>query len=147
MTLLCLLKICSRLILTNVRFISSSQLSEVTDSLMSLVKQKSVRILVLLLLLINLFYFLSPSLTLIFILLLIHLFYFLPPSLILSKIRPTTKASACNALTGDSKLVFAPPGWLGLSRNLCLDATILQQFAARKKKKFAKGKTEIQGRE
>ena len=91
MTLLCLLKICSRLILTNVRFISLSQLSEVTDSLMSLVKQKSVRILVLLLLL-------------------IHLFYFLPPSLILSKIRPTTKGSACNALTGDSKLVFASAG-------------------------------------
>ena len=119
MTLPCLLKICSRLILTNVRFISLSQLSEVTDSLMSLVKQKSVRILVLLLLFIHLFYFLSPSLILIlmlililiFILLLINLFYFLPPSLILSKIRPTTKASACNALTGDSKLVFAPPGW------------------------------------
>ena len=121
MTLLCLLKICSRLILTNVRFISLSQLSEVTDSLMSHVKQKSVRILVLLLLLIQLFYFLPPSLILIFILmlililifilLLINIFYFLSPSLILSKIRPTTKASACNALTGDSKLVFAPPGW------------------------------------
>ena len=132
MTLLCLLKICSRLILTNVRFISLSQLSEVTDSLMSLVKQKSVRILVLLLLLIHLFYFLPPSLTLIFIhmlilifiLLLINLFYFLLPSLILSKIRPTTKASACNALAGDSKLVFVPDGWLGLSRHLCLDAKV-----------------------
>ena len=45
--------------------------------------------------------------------------------------------SACNALTGDSKLVFAPPGWVGLPRNLCLDATMWQ---------FAKGKIEIQGR-
>ena len=75
--------------------------------------------------------FLPPSLTLIFIhmlilifvLLLINLFYFLLPSLILSKIRPTTKASACNALTGDSKLVFAPPGltWIVQKSLPCCD--------------------------
>ena len=122
MTLPCLLKICSRLILTNVRFISLSQLSEVTDSLMSLVKQKSVRILVLLLLFIHLFYFLSPSLILIlmllliliFILLLINLFYFLPPSLVLSKIRPTTKASAIRMQCTDRrfKTGFCPT-WMG----------------------------------
>ena len=38
------------------------------------------------------------------------LLYFLLACLIFSKIRAATKASACNALTGDSKLVFASAG-------------------------------------
>ena len=38
------------------------------------------------------------------------LLYFLLACLIFSKIRAATKASACNPLTGDSKLVFASTG-------------------------------------
>ena len=76
----------------------------------------------------------------------------LPPVLFSPSQSPTqqnpadNKGPACNALTRDSKLVFAPVGltWIAQKSLPCCDYVAIR---CPEKKKFAKGKIEIQGRQ